>query len=329
MKTIRWGIIGAGRISSKFATALNETIGSQLVAVASRDIMRARTFAKEFNINTAYSSYEDLATDDNIDVIYIGTPHSEHFKNVELCLKAGKNVLCEKAFTLNAKETSYLIELAKDKNVFLMEAMWTKFLPCTKMIKEWIETNRIGKLLYQNIRFGFFNEFNVESRLFNPEIGGGALLDVGVYPVTYAIYMAKQLPIKTQSSVKIGFTGVDEVNSMLFEFEDGSIADLSSSISIDVGKDAWIVGEKGRIYVKDFWMATYAELYDNENNLLEICNEPFLVNGYEYEIMEVNQCLREGRKESEVVPLEDTKNIMLVLDSLRKQWNISYPNELL
>jgi predicted dehydrogenase len=327
MKTIRWGIIGAGRISSTFATAINATDGAELMAVASRDLHRSRNFAKEFHIPISYSSYEEIVTDDNVDVIYIGTPHSEHLKNAELCIKSGKHVLCEKAFTLNEKDATYLIDLAKENDVFLMEAMWTKLLPATMMVKDWINSGRIGNLKYLNIRFGFFNKMNVEDRLFNPELGGGALLDVGVYPVTYAIHMMEQLPKLIKSTALIGITGVDEVNSILFQFENGSIADLSSSINVEVGKDAILVGDKGKIVVENFWMAEHAELFDNEGNLLEVCDEPFLVNGYEYEIMEVNQCLREEKKQSNLIPLQDTKDIMCILDTLRGQWNLVYPKE--
>jgi predicted dehydrogenase len=327
MKTIRWGIIGAGSISSTFATALNATNGAELVAVASRDLLRARNFAKEFHIPTAYSSYEEIVTDDNVEVIYIGTPHSEHIKNVELCIKSKKHVLCEKAFTLNEKDTTYLINLAKEYNVFLMEAMWTKLLPTTIMVKDWINSGRIGTLKYLSIRFGFFNERNVENRFFNLDLGGGALLDVGIYPVTYAVHMMEQLPKSIQSSALIGFTGVDEVNSILLQFENGAIADLSSSINVEVGKDALLVGEKGKIIVENFWKAERAELFDNEGNLLEVCDEPFQVNGYEYEVMEVNQCIREAKIQSDIVPLQATKDIMRILDTLRGQWNMVYPKE--
>lgn len=327
MKTIRWGIIGAGRISSTFAEALNGTEGAELAAVASRSMQRAREFAKKYNAQTTYSSYKDIATDETIDVIYIGTPHTEHRKNAEICIRAGKNVLCEKPLTLNTKDTEFLIQLAKEYHVFFMEAMWTKFQPVTKMVKEAIHAGRIGSIKYINVRFGYYAERNSEDRLLNPTLGGGALLDVGIYPITYAVHMLEQLPKKVTGAAQIGDTGVDEVNSILMEFKNGVIADLASSVTVEIGKDARIVGDKGYICIRNFWHAEQAEFYDNDGNLLETLEEPFQTNGYEYEIMEVNNCIREGRLESELLPLKDTKDIMKIMDELRKQWGLVYPQE--
>jgi dihydrodiol dehydrogenase / D-xylose 1-dehydrogenase (NADP) len=327
IKTIRWGIIGAGRISAIFAEALNGVQGTQIVAVGSRNFDRGKNFADKMKIAKAYGSYEELLADKDIDVIYIGTPHSEHKKNVELSIKAGKAVLCEKSFTLNQKDTSYLIDLAKEHDVFLMEAMWTKFLPTTKTVKEWVKTGKIGEIKYLNINFGFSKEIVAENRLFNPQLGGGALLDVGIYPVSYAIHMMDSLPIEVSSQVIMGKTNVDEVNSMLFRFENGTIANLSSAIRAEIGKDAVIVGELGKIIIENFWQAQSAKVYDNHGNLMESFEKPFLVNGYEYEIMEVNECISENRKESELLPLADTRKIMGILDMIREQWNYNYPDE--
>ncbi len=327
MKMIRWGIIGAGNISSTFATALNSMGDTRLVAVASRELRRAEEFANRFHIEKAYGSYEELANDPEVDVVYIGTPHPEHRENAALCMKQGKAVLCEKSFTLNSKDSLYLIELARERRVFLMEAMWTKFLPVTRRVKEWIQEGKIGKIRHLRVPFGFRSEFNPESRLYDPALGGGALLDVGVYPISYVIHMLDCLPEQVLSSAVIGKTGVDEQNVILMKFPQGILAELSSAVSAKIGFDAEIIGEKGRIYVPRFWSAEEAMRYNSNDELEETLELPFPVNGYVYEAEEVNRCLREGLIESEQLPLQDTLNIMGIMDAMRTEWGLTYPQE--
>lgn len=329
MKTIRWGIIGAGRISSTFATALTAMENTKLAAIASRDLTKAKDFAGRFQIDMAYGSYEELALDPDIDVIYIGTPHTEHMVNTVLCLKNKKAVLCEKPFTVNTREAEYLIQLAKDNEVFLMEAMWTKFQPITNRVKTWVADGRIGRINYMDIAFGYQSAFNIDSRSYNPYLAGGALLDVGIYPVTYAIHILDRLPDQVVSNAVLGSSNVDEVNSIIFKYKEGILANLSSAVAANLGHDALIVGDKGRIFVPEFWQAQKAELYDREGNLIETASIPFMINGYEYEAMEVNNCLREGRIESRINPLKDTLDILKVMDDIRKDWGLVYPTELI
>lgn len=327
IEVIRWGIIGAGNISSTFATALNSMRDVKLAAVASRNLNRAEEFAKKFGIDKAYGSYEELAADPEIDVIYIGTPHPEHKENAALCIKHGKAVLCEKSFTLNEKDSLYLTTLAAEHRVFLMEAMWTKFLPVTRKVKEWLKEGRIGELRHIRASFGFYTEFNPDSRLYNPELGGGALLDVGVYPITYVIHMVDCLPEQVLSSAVIGKTGVDERNVILMKFPQGILAELSSAVSAEIGYDAEMIGDKGRIYVPRFWCAEEAMLYNSRNELEETIEFPFQVNGYVHEAEEVNRCLREGLLESTLLPLKDTLSIMRIMDGIRSEWGLKYPEE--
>ncbi len=326
MQTIRWGIIGAGRISSAFAKALNQIENVEITAIGSKDLTRAKKFADKFNIKKAYKSYEELVQDEEIDVVYIGTPHTEHKKNSILCLNNKKSVLCEKPFTVNADETKELIDLAKSKNLFLMEAMWTKFLPTNKKVTEWIESGIIGKITTINASFGFYNETNEENRLFNKNLAGGALLDVGIYPVTYATQIMKQLPSTILSSSIIGNTGVDEQNSIIFKYDNDVIANLASAISSNLGSDAIIIGTKGKIQINAFFRAESASLYIGEE-LIETFTSPFEINGYEYEALEVCNCIRSGLTESKINPLKDTLEIMTILDTIRKQWNLKYPCE--
>lgn len=331
MKTINWGIIGCGNISSQFATGLNNMEHTNILAVASRDITRGEEFAKRFGANKIYNSYEDIAKDEEIDVIYIGTPHSEHYKNAELCIKHGKAVLVEKAFTRNSSETKRLIKLAKENNVFLMEAMWTKCMPVTKEVKDWIKKGRIGEVVNMQINFGFRREMPNTHRLMDPKLAGGALLDVGVYPVTYAVHMMGELPTEIVTTAVLGETGVDVRNSTIFKFRNGALATLNSAVNAEVGKSAVIIGENGRIEIPSFWTAKEAMLYDVEGNLIDTAKDldrmEGKINGYEYEAYEVNQCLRDGKLESDVVPLQDTLDIMNIMDKMRKEWGVEYPNE--
>lgn len=315
--------MGAGGISAKFAKALKGMKDTELVAVAARDLERAEKFASEYQIGTAYGSYEELVNNLDIDVIYIGTIHTEHKNNAALAIKHGKSVLCEKPFTLNETDTKYLMDLAEEHKVFLMEAMWTKFLPTTKKVKQWLSKDKIGKIQKLQISFGFHREFNKTSRLFNVETGGGALLDVGIYPITYAIHLMEELPIQVVSTA-LFINGVDEHNSIIFKFEKGALAELSSAITAEIGKDAIIIGQKGKIHVPNFWEAEQATLYDAEGNIIEQFEAPERINGYEYEAYEVNQCIRDGKLQSDIVPLSDTLDIIKIMESIRKAWNLEY-----
>ncbi len=327
MKTIRWGIIGTGAIANKFAEVLNSLDDVELLAVASRKQDTANTFARKYGIKRAYATYEELAKDSDLDVVYIATPHSEHKDNAALCIKNGKAILCEKPFTLNQEETKYLISLAREHKVFLMEAMWTKFMPTTFQVKKWIEEKRIGEIKHIRANFGYCNEFDENSRLFDINIAGGALLDAGIYPITYAVHMLGKLPKAIKSSAFIGPSNVDEQNVIILEFEDGILADLSSAVTAELGKDAVIIGDKGRIEIPNFFFAQAAKLYDAEGKLVDRFEEDFIINGYEYEAMEVNSCIREGKLESSILPLSDTIDIMEIMDEIRDQWGLVYPQE--
>lgn len=325
--SIRWGIIGTGSIAAKFAAALNGMEDVVLEGVASRSVERARDFAERFKAVKSYGSYEELAQDPDIDAVYIAVPHTEHKNTAKLCIRNKKAVLCEKPFTINSKDSEELISLAKEHDVFLMEAMWTKFLPTNIRVKQWVKEGRIGKLLHIKASFGFLSAFDPQGRLYNPYLGGGALLDVGIYPITYSCFITDNLPDMIISDAVIGKTGVDEQNVVILKYKDGVLADLSSSISCETGYDALIIGDEGIIKVDRFWMAESAGLYDNSYKCIEEYKEPFKVNGYEYEAAEVNRCLREGFKESPQNPLADTLSIMKILDELRLQWGLSYPGE--
>lgn len=330
MEKIRWGIIGTGNISHTFAQGLSGLDDAVLVAVASRTREKAEAFAAEMGAKRAYGTYEELARDGAVDVIYIGVPHTEHYECAMLCIQNGKNVLCEKPFTLNAEYSQNLVAAAQKHNTFLMEAMWTKCLPVIQKVKEWVDQGTIGELKNINASFGFYARREEESRLYNLNLGGGALLDVGIYPIMLSQYLLGKGPDRILSDAVIGPTGVDEYNQMVFCYGEPTtecMANLQSAIMAESGTDAAIYGENGKIVIPDFYRAQVAFRYDTEGNLLETCHIPHKVNGYEYEAMEVGNCLRNGKKESSMHSLKDTVELAAVMDDIRREWGLVYPQE--
>lgn len=327
-RKINWGILGAGNISGTFAKALNGLEDAKLYAVAARQMESAEAFAKKYNVKKAYDCYKTLVQDPEVDVVYIGTIHTMHFELMKLCILHNKAVLCEKPFTLNTKEAEEIIRLAREHQVFVMEAMWTKFLPTTNKVKEWLQSGRIGEI--KNIRadFGFRIDFDPEHRIFSKEKAGGALLDVGIYPLTYACYLMNQLPNQVKSSAIIAKTGVDEMNTILLHFEPNVLANLSSATTAEIGTGALIAGTKGVIKIPDFYGASQAYLLNQEGEVVEHYKHPHIVNGYEYEAEAVMKDLINGKTENIVHSLEDTRNIIQLMDDVRKEWNIEYPSEM-
>lgn len=326
MKIIRWGIIATGGIAAKFAEALNyeskRTGLSELAAVASRDAGKALEFAHTWDIPVSYASYEELFLDPDIDVVYIATPHSLHAPLSWSALHAGKAVLCEKPVSLHAEELLPVIELAKQKKLFFMEAMWMKFNPSFRKALKWAVSGKIGFLRYIRADFCFSAQFNPAGRLFDPALGGGALLDVGIYPVTLAyMFAGKAKPLSLNAIFRNGVTGVDLWNKIVMAWDSGLYADLSSSISIqgvDALRTAIIAGDRASIVLPDFWMAQKAILLDTDGKTIEVFEFPFECNGYEYEIREVEQCILQDKAESSVQSWADSIKVMELLDTIRK-----------
>jgi len=323
---IRWGILGAGNIARKFATGLQVVAGSELFAVGSRSIDKAQNFAKEFNIPKAYGSYEEMVKDPEIDVVYVATPHTFHKPHTILCLNNGKAVLCEKPFAVNAGEAEEMVEAAKKNNLFLMEAMWTRFLPVMYKVKEWIAADAIGEVRMLTADFGFRANLNPEGRLFNLELGGGALLDVGVYTISLAYMIFGGAPERITGIAHIGETGVDEQAAMILGYKNGELAILHTAIRTRTFQEARIIGTKGSIIIPDFWRATTANLkVDGKDD--EIVEIPFDANGYCYEAREVECCLREGKLQSDLMPWDESISILRTMDELRNQWGLKYPSD--
>ena len=326
---IRWGILGTGRIAKTFAEALRGTDGCACYAVASRTKEKAESFAKENGFEKAYASYAELAADPNVDIVYIATPMSSHYKDSLLCLENGRNVLCEKSLALNTAQSMEMIEAAKKRNLFFMEAMWMKCRPSFLKIKEWIAQGKIGTPEYVRADFCNHTPYNSNDRLFRADCGGGALLDMSVYTLTFATAVLGTDPEKIESTARLGREGVDLSNAIILKYKNGASASLLSSFEIPSLNNAVIVGSKGSILTdKWFFCCNEATLYDADGIEVERSVLPVRVNGYEYEIEEANRCLREGLKESPMIPHADTIAIMKIMDECRKQWGMKYPEEM-
>lgn len=325
-KIINWGILGCGKIAYMFAEGLETLSDAKLEAVASRTEGKAETIGKIFNVKNIYHNYEGLVNNPAVDVIYIATTHNFHYQNALLCLTHGKPVLCEKPITLNANQAEELIRTARNNNLFLMEAMWTRFLPCIIKLNEFIDQGIIGEIRHITADFGINREFNPKTRAFNPELGGGALLDLGIYPINFARMVYKQSPFKIKSSAYIGITKVDEKSCYLFEYENGQTAMLSSSYRLLMTHSAFIFGTKGYIKIPDFYHPTKFVL-KLEGKLKETFRIPFKSTGYNYEASEVMKCLNSDQIESKIMPLDETLEIIRTMDIIRSHWNLKYPGE--
>lgn len=326
-ETINWGIMGPGRIAHKFVQALKTIDNAKITAVGSRDKSRAEAFSKQYGIAKSYGSYEELAADPDTDIIYVATPHPFHRDCVKLCLNGGKAVLCEKPFTMNARDTRELVELAREKKLFLMEAMWTRFFPVIKKVRQWLNEGAIGDLQMFRAEFGFGGEHDPKDRLLNPELGGGALLDLGIYPVSFASMIFGRQPETIHSIACIGPTGVDEQCTMIFGYDNGKMASLSVSFRTYLSNEAWIFGTHGNIHIApEFHRASKAVLI-KPNGEEEIFESPYESTGYQFEALEAMDCIRNGRTESEIMPLDESIAVMETLDKMRDQWQLRYPNE--
>ena len=324
-KTVRWGILGAGRIAGKMAQALKKLPDAELAAVGSRSQATADEFGDKFDIPRRHPSYEALARDPDVDIIYVATPHNFHKENSLLCLAHGKAVLCEKPLTVNAREAEELIRFAREKKLFLMEAMWTRFLPLMSKFKETLAAGVIGEVRMVQADFGFNAGWNPEGRLLNPKLAGGGLLDVGVYTVSLASWVLGA-PSKIVSLAHIGETGVDEQNGTVLAYENGQLALLSSAVRTTTPHDAVIMGTEGMIRIHPPWWCP-TRMTINAGGKSEEVEAPFGDNGFEYEAAEAMRCLRDGKLESSVISLDESLSIMRTLDAIRAQWGLKYPME--
>ncbi|MAU10510.1 MAG: dehydrogenase [Anaerolineaceae bacterium] len=326
MDPIRWGILSTGNIANQFAKGLQVLDDAELVAVGSRSQSSADEFAKKYDIPHSHGSYEALANDPDVDVIYIGSPHSHHHEHMMLCLNGGKHILCEKAFTLTAAEAEECINLAQEKGLFLMEAMWTRFLPGIVKLREWLADGKLGKVEYFRSEFSFHGTFNPEHRLWNPELGGGALLDLGVYNVAMAS-MVLGVPDSVDSHILKAPTGVDRQTTMFFKYDDGAAATLMCSFTANTPMQALIIGDKGWARIEHRFYEGKQITRQIHGQDAEVFEVPYESTGYQHEAAEVMACIRAGKLESDIMPLDETLALMKLMDGVRHQWGISYPVE--
>lgn len=321
----KWGIIAPGRIARNFAQGIEAIDNATLYAVASSDISRAKAFAETFgDAEKLYDNYDELIADPEVDAIYIANPHRYHYDCVERCLKAGKPVLCEKPLTVTAAETERLLTLAKTESVFLMEALWSRFLPVWQQVKKWLDDELIGEVKVISSTFGFNIPRNAEDRLLNLNSAGGVLLDMGIYNVAMSQFVMGRDPCKVLADGIVGETGVDERSSALLNYG-GPVSMFTSNFQAQTANDMTISGTKGSIIVdSEFWAARSATLtiHDGEVTTIE---EPFRASGFEYQIEEAMRCIRAGKLQSDIIPWKDTLGNMRTMDEMLTQIGVNYP----
>ncbi len=324
-KIIRWGILGVGNIAHKFAEGLKVVPNSELFAVGSRNFQKAQEFGNHYNISKIYGSYEELASDPEVDVIYIATPHNLHFSNTMMCLEKGKNVLCEKPFAVNGREVRQMIAKAREKNLFLMEAMWSRFIPHIIKAKEMIDSGLIGDVKLLKADFGINFPFDEKNRVFNRQLIGGSLMDIGIYPVFLSLFLLGK-PKSCVSVAGIGVTKVDNNCSIGFSYEKDLISVLYSSVVAKTDVTAEIHGTKGKIIFDEWWFTPVSFHHIDEHGNRNTIQMEFKGNGYNYEAEEVVNCLLEGNKQSDKMSWADSLLLIDQLDEIRKQCNITYPD---
>lgn len=324
-KKTRIGIIGCGWIAEKMAITLQGMENIQAYAIASRDILKARNFAKQWNFTHAYGSYEEMLDDEGVDLVYIATPHSHHYDHTRLSLLKGKPVLCEKSFTANAKQAEALIQLAKEKNLFLTEAIWTRYMPLSQTIRELIDSGVIGQPILLTANLGYPN-YDWE-RMHKPELAGGALLDLGVYTLNFAAMAFGTNIVKTTSTCIKSATGIDAQNSITLEYADGKMAVLNSSLLAKSDRQGIISGDKGFMIVENINNPQQVRVYDEDYRLKATYDCPPQITGYEYQVYASIEAMNNGWLESPYMPHAETLRIMQQMDALRKEWGIIYPFE--
>lgn len=321
MKKIKWGIIGPGNIAHKFADALSTLKDGQLVSVASRSKEKAEGFGKEYRVlkDKCYGSYEEMAKDKDIDVIYVALPIVFHKEISILCLKNGKAVLCEKPVAMNEQETKEVVKVAGDNKVFFMEAMWTRFLPIYDQVNTWISNGLIGDVRMFQADFGISRQLDPEGLKLNKKLGGGALLDIGIYPVSLCHFLFDAVPSIVKSIAYIGETGVDISTTINLGFEDGRVADFCCSLNAQAQGVGHIMGTKGRIVLPEYWKCEKAVLCCDGNE--EEVSMPHKCNGYEFEIQEVINCIKSGKLESDKMSWNKSSEVMHTIDLIKSEWN--------
>lgn len=329
-KILNWGIIGAGIIAEKMAEALHQNSNSNLLAVASKSTERAKNFAEKNNVSIA-CTYTEIVNNKDIDIIYVATTHNFHMENAKLALEHGKHVLIEKAFTVNSTEAEALYKIAKEKNLFLMEAIWVRFLPSYKLLKKMLSEGIIGEVKQINISFGNFVPEIYKKRLTDPALAGGVTLDMGIYPISFVCYMMGEIPSEVKSMTRFSNLGVDEISNYMFKFPSGCITTINTSYNLGMKCTAIIYGSKGYVEYPDFQSGDkfFIHKHDGTNEIISTKEiiEKNHENGFIYQVEEVVSCIKEGKTESSIIPVQETIDIMKLMDDMRAEWGFKYPFE--
>lgn len=319
MEKFNVGIIGAGHIAEKMAFTLGKMDSAQAYAIASRSLEKAQEFARGHGVTKAYGSYEELADDPQVQLIYVATPHSLHFQHVKMCLGKGKPVLCEKSFMLDRKEAEEAVAISREKRVFLAEAIWTRYMPFRKTVKDIIDSGRIGKPMMITAHLGY--PVADRERIIRPELGGGALLDLGVYVINFALMMFGDGFSRISSACTKAETGVDLQDSITLSWPDGKMAVLEATATCASERQAIIGGDNGFIVLDNINNPLKAEIYSAGHVLMETLHAPEQITGFEYQVQACIDAIGQGRIETDFMPHEETLRVMDIMDRIRMQWD--------
>ncbi len=322
-KKYNWGIIGLGKIANKFAHDLQLVDNANVYAVASRSIEKARDFGAKYKANQCYGSYNELLNDSDVDVVYIATPHVYHCELTMAAMDAGKAVLCEKPFGMNVVEVERMIAKSREKNLFLMEALWTRFIPATEKLLEILNSNVIGDLKSVRADFGFKAMYEPEKRLFNNALGGGALLDIGIYPIFMSL-LTMGMPTEIKALATMFPDAVDSSCSMLFGYETDQSAVLDANLLVNTPVECWLYGTKGSLKMSNPFHHTKEISLFRERELVKTYTSDFVGLGYYHEILEVQDCLDNGRIESKKLPLSFSLQLITIIDKVRAEIGLNY-----
>lgn len=325
-KTYNWGIMGPGFIADKVLPSFAKAEGARVLAVGSNTPGKAGAFAGKWKIPRAYENYEELVNDPDVDIIYITTPNAFHLDHARLAMEHGKNVLCEKPFALNAKAAEEMKVCAEKQGVFLMEAMWTRFMPAVIKIKEWVDQGVIGEVHQVVSDFSYDHPYDPGYHLYDPKAGGGTLLDGGIYPLSFAGYIYGECPREYFGYANLK-NGVDVRDSVVLRFSQGQMASFICGADTASPWCSMIYGSKGCIRVPSFFAASGFEMEHYESGKKQCVSMPFEGLGYQFELCEVMNCIDQGKKESSRMPLAESVTYMKVMDALRQSWGVVYPGE--
>lgn len=322
MKT---AILGAGKIAGTLAVTMRSLAEVECYAVASRSLEKAQQFAAEHGFKKAYGSYSEMLADEEVELVYIATPHSHHYEHMKLCIEAGKHVLCEKAFTTTREQAEEIFRLAKERDVLVTEAIWTRYMPSREIINGLLAEGVIGevKTLTANLSYAVSGK----ERIIRPELAGGALLDVGVYTLNFALMHFGNRIKRKQSAAQLTETGVDGQNAITLFYEDGRFAVLNSGIYGMSDRQGVFYGSKGWMVVDNINNPLEVKIYNEKRELCRTVSMPEQINGYEYEILETIDCIRNGKRECPSMKHEDTLEVMEMMDAFRQEWGVRYPVE--